>query len=58
MMENFFNVRKDSVSLSEGLAFVALKDVETENFEDAYSLLKIRLVGVSYEKTSDRYTEF
>jgi hypothetical protein len=34
MMENFFNVRKDSVSFFEGLAFVAFKDVEAENLDD------------------------
>ncbi|MCR5322382.1 MAG: ATP-binding protein [Lachnospiraceae bacterium] len=61
MMENFFNIRKDSKALFEGLAiskhktfckewmnrypvlFVSFKDVEGEDFDGAYKMLKTKL---------------
>ncbi len=64
MMENFFNIRKDSKSIFEGLAiteheafckewmnqypvlFVSFKDVEAEEFSDAYDMLGVRLAEV------------
>lgn len=64
MMENFFNIRKDSKALFEDLAiaehktfceewmnqypvlFVSFKDVEAENFDDAYKMLESRLADI------------
>ena len=64
MMENFFSIRKNSVSIFEGLAitehedfckewmnqypvlFVSFKDVEAEEFADAYDMLGVRLADV------------
>ena len=65
MMENFFNIRKDSKSLFANLAiakhetfckewmnqypvlFVSFKDVEAEDFDGAYEMLKVRLADIS-----------
>ena len=65
MMENFFNIRKDSEGIFEGLAisehrdfckewmnrypvlFVSFKDVEAEDFDGAYEMLKVRLADIS-----------
>ncbi len=70
MLENYFDIRKDSRRLFEDLAifkykdfckewmnqypvlFLSFKDVEGENFEDAYDMLKVRLADVS-KKLSD-----
>ena len=64
MMENFFNIRKDSKAIFAGLnifqheffckewmnqypvLFVSFKDVEAENFEGAYKMLKTKLADV------------
>ena len=64
MMENFFNIRKDSKAIFDGLdisqheifckkwmnqypvLFVSFKDVEAENFEGAYKMLKTKLADV------------
>ncbi len=61
MMENFFNIRKDSKEIFAGLditehkgfcntwmnkypvLFVSFKDAEADNFEDAYSMLKMQI---------------
>ena len=65
MMENFFNVRKSSRDIFEGLAisgheefceewmnqypvlFVSFKDVEGEDFDSAYEMLKVRIADIS-----------
>ena len=65
MMENFFNIRKDSKELFKNLnimqydafceewmnqypvLFVSFKDVEAENFDDAFNMLKARIADVS-----------
>lgn len=67
MMENFFNIRKDSKALFQDLAiaehesfceewmnqypvlFVSFKDVEAENFDDAYDMLQTRVAEVCKE---------
>ena len=64
MMEYFFNIRKNSKPLFEGLEitkhktfckeymnqypvlFVSFKDVEAENFDDAYDMLRVRLADI------------
>ena len=64
MMENFFDIRKDSRALFEGLdvlkhaafckewmnqypvLFISFKDIEAEDFEAAYAMLKVRLSEV------------
>ena len=64
MMENFFNIRKDSKDIFEGLSvtkheefcrewmnsypvlFVSFKDVEGENFDGAYGMLKTKLADL------------
>ena len=64
MMENFFDIRKDSRVLFEGLdvlkhaafckewmnqypvLFISFKDIEAEDFEAAYAMLKVRLSEV------------
>ena len=64
MMENFFNIRRDSKAIFDGLdisqheifckkwmnqypvLFVSFKDVEAENFEGAYKMLKTKLADV------------
>lgn len=64
MMESFFDIRKDSGKIFEGLKitehkefcdkwmnqypvlFVSFKDIEAENFHDAYDMLKTRLADV------------
>lgn len=67
MIENFFNIKKDSRKIFEGLKiteqkefcdkwmnqypvlFVSFKDIEAENFSDAYDMLKYRLADVCKE---------
>lgn len=64
MMEYFFNTRKNSKPLFDGLEitkhktfckeymnqypvlFVSFKDVEAENFDDAYDMLRVRLADI------------
>lgn len=64
MMENFFNIRKESEGIFTGLAitkheefckewqnqypvlFVSFKDIEAEDFDDAYDMLKVRLADI------------
>ena len=64
MMENFFNIRKDSKALFEGLNItkhtdfcnewmnrypvlsVSFKDVEAENFNEAYDMLGVRIADI------------
>lgn len=67
MIENFFNISKDSRELFEGLAiskredfcdkwmnqypvlYLSFKDVEAEEFDGAYKMLKMRLSDVCIE---------
>ena len=64
MMENFFNIKKNSKEIFEGLAitkhknfckvwmnkypvlFVSFKDIEAENFADAFDMLKDRIAEI------------
>lgn len=70
MMENFFNIRKDSKSLFDNLdiskhktfckewmnqypvLFISFKDVEAEDFNGAYDMLKTRLAEVCKDFSS------